>query len=175
MQKIKTKLTALFLIACLAIPQSLFAQDNSLSFEHIYDSELFQWNYNMFGGLILNYQNQTSGIFFGLNNHNMREALLSYPDSAREYKAYRTKNIWGNGLLWGGLALSMIASLVPLFAITPDSSLDDDARMWRISLGVSVTGLVAAIAGAIAHSSGQESIFTAVNMHNRNRARELSR
>jgi hypothetical protein len=33
---------------------------------HYYDTELFQWSYSMFGGLTLNFQNQSSITTFGL-------------------------------------------------------------------------------------------------------------
>ena len=75
--------------------KNIFAQETeagidqnnkNINLAQFYDSELFTWNYNMLGGLSLNYQNQNSGVSFGINE-TMRNALLQFPDSGRSYNS----------------------------------------------------------------------------------------
>jgi hypothetical protein len=141
-----------------------------------YDAELFQWSYSMFGGLVLNFQNQSSITPFGLKD-TMRDALIRYEDAYRQYRSYRGKTIAGNILLWGGLGAVMggfVYAAVVSARPTPmeDSGGFTDAnidKQFQVSLGFMVGGLITEIIGAFILQSGQENIFNAVHLYNRQR------
>ena len=149
---------AIFTLA-IFFSSNLIAQENietNNNFLHFYDSELFHWSFSMFNATTLRYSDQSSATIFGLNK-TMQNALLLYPESGQAYKAYRWKNITGNVLLWAGLAVTLSA-FIPIVDINEN-----------ISYGV---GLTSAIVGAFFYTSGQESIFNAVSIFNRNRINE---
>ena len=176
----KTKLMFVFSVGLLTLTQNLTAQNNEsginqnnekLNLIHYYDSELFHWSYNMYGGLILNYQNQNSGTSFDINE-TMKNALLSFPDSGQEYKSFRDKTITGNILMFSGLAL-VFGAFIPLFTPPINNSEDAVLRNSIISIALSGSGLIATIIGTNFFSSGQEHLFSAVSIYNRNKIREF--
>jgi hypothetical protein len=172
----KNRLTAVFSIAFLVFAQNITAQETEQNTEEtdivrFYNSELFHWNYNMFDGLTLVYKNQSSSTSFRINEM-MRNALLEYSDSSQEYNSYRRKTVTGNIFIYSGLALALSA-FIPLYSNTTNDA--DFIRNISISIGLSGSGLLSTIIGSFVSSSGQENIFNAVNMFNRNKLRELSR
>jgi hypothetical protein len=173
----KSSFFVLSLTAALLFPAALSAEEKesavlpaqekeSTNLLHFYDSELFQWNYSLFGGLTLNFQNQGTYPMFGLKTP-MKEALLRYPDSAKEYKSYRGKNITGNVLFWGGY----IALLGECFALAmfADENWEREPANVKLSAGILLGSLVSELIGAFLMTSSQEDIYSAVNMYNRNR------
>jgi hypothetical protein len=174
------KLISVFSIAFLVFAQNITAQETGpetgqnieeTDIVRFYNSELFHWNYNMFDGLTLVYKNQSSSTSFRINEM-MRNAFLEYSDSSQEYNSYRKKTITGNVLIYSGLALALSA-FIPLY-----SNIENEAAFYRninISIGLSVSGLVSTIIGSFFSSSGQENIFNAVNMFNKNKLQELTR
>jgi len=176
--------TRLFLlIAVLLFAQNVFAQetgqyDEKTDFFRFYNSELFQWDYSTFDGPQLNFQNQSSGTSFGINSL-MRDTLLKYPDSAQYYDSYRKKTIAGNVLSYGGLAAFLggfiSLELFYLQRIGSDSMSQSDINAGLTSVGFLLGGLVSTLIGEFVLSSGQKSLFTSVNLYNRNRLREFSR
>ena len=57
------------LVSALTFSGNLTAQENTQidsDLPRYYDSELFQWDYSMFGGLKLNFQNQSSVTIYGI-------------------------------------------------------------------------------------------------------------
>lgn len=168
------KKTVVFCL-CLALPLDLFAQEmtgdlyqatETIDFAYAFDSEFFHFNYTMFSGLLLRYKDIESGLMFGING-TMRTALLEFTDSSMAYNSYRRRNIGGNVLIFGGLAMS-IGGFVPLMNSSGQYSSE-------LAVGLSATGLISIIVGSILKSSAMESIFTAVNVYNRNIALNLSR
>jgi hypothetical protein len=160
----------IFIAAALLFPAGLAAEENGPSdLSRYYDAELFQWNYSMFGGLTLNFQNQNASPLYGIKAP-MREALLRYPDSAKEYKAYRWKNTAGNVLFWGGFAAAVGVLCVPAF-INEDVWTRDSPNL-RIAAGVVLGGFLAEMTGVLLMSASQEDIYSAVNGYNRNRIGE---
>jgi len=140
--------------------------DNNLG--HYYDSELFNWSYSMFGGVSLNYLNQSSSTIYGIHT-SMRNALLSYSDSGQEYKSYKWKNLTGNILMWGGVVMA-ISAFIPLYTDTNDNNISELNR--NISLSLSFGGLVTTFTGIFFNASGQKNIFNAVTMFNRQKIME---
>jgi hypothetical protein len=147
----------------LAAQENIQPNDNLLRF---YDTELFQWNYGMFDGLTLNYQNENSNTMLGINK-SMKAALGQYEDTNRLYRSYRGKTIAGNVLVWGGLAAVVGGVFVPVFG--DRQNIND---YYKIGLGVITGGLVSEIVGAFLFSSGQGNIFDAVNSYNRQKIKE---
>jgi hypothetical protein len=131
-----------------------------------YDTELFQWSYSIFGGLTLNFQNQSSLTTFGVKN-TMKNALIQYEDTNQRYRSYRGKTTAGNILMWGGLAVVYAGAFVPIFQDRQDSNIYNNNL--KIRLGVMLGGLVTEMIGTFVLLSGQENIFEAVNLYNRHR------
>jgi len=157
------------------VAQEIESEIRNTNLVQFYDSELFTWNYNMFGDLTLNYRNINSGISFGIND-TMKNALLEFLDSGQAYNSYRKKNIAGNILINGGLAI-VLSSYIPLYdnllMLNFDQNKYDSNIRWTI--GLAASGLISTIIGSFISTSGTESLFNSVNLFNRNKARELSK
>jgi hypothetical protein len=170
---LEIEMKQLFKIGLLALAltfsSNLAAQENIQPNENLsrfYDTELFQWSYGMFSGMTLNYQNTNSNTMFGINE-SMKAALTRYEDTNRLYRSYRGKTIAGNVLIWGGLAAVIGGAFVPAFGGAQNLDNYD-----KIGLGVMTGGLVSEIIGSFVLSSGQENIFDAVNLYNRQKIKE---
>jgi hypothetical protein len=158
-----------FLVLALVFSNNLVAQENIQPNDNLlrfYDTELFQWSYDMFSGLTLNYQNNNSNAMFGINE-SMKTALMQYEDTNRLYRSYRGKTIAGNVLAWGGLAAVIGGAFVPAFGST--QNIDNN---YKIGLGVMAGGLVSEIICIFILYSGQGNIFDAVNLYNRQKIKE---
>jgi len=162
----KTFLKIGFLALAVFFSGNLFAQENNETnsdLSNFYNAELFHWSYNMFGGLSLNLYNQSSSTMYGINK-SMEDALLSFPDSSREYFSYKQKNTVGNLLTWSGVAMVVLGSFVPMMGRD-----DNYARNAAISGGAIGGGIISMFIGSFVSSSGQENLFYAVNNYNRNK------
>jgi hypothetical protein len=137
-----------------------------------YDAELFQWNYGMFTGLTLNFQNQSAITFYGIKDP-MKDALRQYEDSRKKYNAYQRKTVIGNILTWGGLAALLGGVYLPFLAVTPqndqrgDISYHANEELLTISIGLVLGGFLSEMIGSFVLQSGQASIFDAVRLYNR--------
>jgi hypothetical protein len=162
------------LVLALAFPAVLAAQEKTQQdLLRFYDAELFQWNFSVFGGLTLNFQNQSALPAYGIKAP-MKEAFLRYPDSAKEYKSYRWKNLMGNILMWGGLAVSIGVLYSPMFMDRKHQDAydvydEDDIRYANILVSTALGGLVCNMIGIFLISGGQENLYDAVNTYNRAR------
>ena len=145
------------------VAQETIQQNNNLM--SYYDTELFQWSYSMFGGLTLNFQNQSSVTAYGIKE-SMKNAFIQFEDTNQQYRSYRSKTIAGNILLWGGLATVLAGLYVPVFGDWDDNAYENNLK---IGIGVMLGGFVTEIIGAFVLQSGQENIFNAVNLYNRHR------
>ncbi|MDR3122891.1 MAG: hypothetical protein LBU16_03820 [Treponema sp.] len=160
-QKICFLALALLFSGRLAAQEIMQTDNNLLPY---YDTELFQWSYSIFGGLTLNYRNQSSIAMYGIKDA-MKDALLHYDDTNQRYRSYRSKTIVGNALVWSGLGIVLAGGLLPFYGGTDDVHL-------KITTGVMLGGLVTEIIGAFVLKSGQENIFDAVNIYNRRKISE---
>jgi hypothetical protein len=164
----KTVLKTGFLALAIIFSGNIMAQENTetnSNLLHYYDRELFQWDFGMFSGLTLNYQNQSSRTNYGIND-SMKNALARYKDTNRQYRLYRGKTAAGNILIWGGLAAVIGGVYIPIFGDRQDYSIY--GNNFKIGLGVMLGGLVSELIGSLILQSGQENIFKAVNLYNRN-------
>ncbi|MFP3041090.1 hypothetical protein LQZ19_04635, partial [Treponema primitia] len=127
---------------------------------------------NVLGGLNLTLQNINSSTSFGINK-NMILAFNQYSDTKEYYDSYHRKNLAGNILMWGGLAVVLGGAYYPLFALNSDSDSDTYLQNVQISLGVMLGGLVTELIGAFILPAGQESLFKAVNLYNRHKIKEF--
>jgi hypothetical protein len=155
-----------FLVLAVGFSGKLAAQEAvqpSSNLLPYYDTELFQWNFGMFSGLTLNFQNQSSVVTYGIKE-SMKNALTQYEDTNQQYRSYRNKTIAGNILVWTGFATIMVGAFVPIFWDSNDKAYENNSR---IGIGVAFGGLMAEIIGAFVLQSGQENIFDAVNLYNR--------
>jgi hypothetical protein len=165
----KTYLKIGFFILTMIFAGNLAAQEAARTDGNLvqyYDSQLFQWSYSMFGGLSLNFQGQNSVTGFGIKD-SMKSALIQYEDANRQYRSYRGKTIAGNILVWGGLAAMVAGSYVPLFMSWQD--LNAIEGNLKLSSGLLWGGLASWVIGIFTVQSGQENIFNAVNLYNRQR------
>jgi hypothetical protein len=71
--------------------------------------------------------------------------------------------------MWSGLATVLGGALIPTFGNREDRTYENNLK---IGLGVMLGGLVSEIIGVFVLQSGQENIFDAVNLYNRNRINE---
>ena len=157
-----------FLAAAIFFSGTLMAQENTQANSdllNIYDTELFSWSYTTFGGLSLNLYNQSSSTVFGIGK-TMQNALELFPDSSQEYDSYRRKNITGNVLTWGGLAVMLAGAFVPIMG--DDDTFDTRMIIFSSAMGV---GVISVIVGSFISSSALENLFYAVSNYNRNKMR----
>jgi hypothetical protein len=164
------RMTKIFLLAiALSCSRMLVAEEKAQTNDlaYFYDAEMFQWNYSLFGGLTLNFHNQSAMTVYGIKD-SMKDALMQYDDSRREYSSYRRKTISGSILTWGGLAAVCLG--LPILRYFDFSA---DGR--DIAIGVMLGGFVFDIIGLFVWHSGQENIFTAVNLYNRHKITDAIR
>jgi hypothetical protein len=141
---------------------------------YYYDMELFHWSYGALGGLTLNFQNQSSSIRYTLPAP-MRNALLKYPDSAKEYKTYKWKNALGNVLASGGLGFIVAGFYIP--SAWRDEYLSEDGELTQrgsnLVFGFLLSGLTIEMIGSLLINGSQENLFSAVTLFNRDQMREF--
>ena len=177
----KNLFVVLVSVLLLAVSQNTNAQegfqndktDENINFLQFYDNEMFHWNFDTFGGLTLNYGNDNweySTFGVNINNERIRNALLEYSDSAQSYNSFRKNKITGNIVYWSGIVL-ILGSVIPVFTI------DNDKDKLRTGLfaGMFAGGLTTSIIGGFQFNSAQSKLSNAVNIFNRNKARELNR
>jgi hypothetical protein len=133
-----------------------------------YDSELFHFNYNMFGGIVLEYGDLSSSIQFGIPSF-LRDTLSSYPDSGEYVKSFSDLNRTGNIMLWGGLAVALAGSYYPIFAHAGGI---DDTEL-AISLGTTLGGCAVTIIGSFFYEAAIEKLFQSVRVYNKHRIEEF--
>jgi hypothetical protein len=165
----KITLKILFLILAITFSGKLIAEETiqpSNDLLHYYDMELFQWDYGMFNGLTLNFQNQSSWVIYGIKD-SMKSALMQYEDTNKQYRSYRSKTIAGNILMWGSFAVVLAGAYTPFFGDWRDEN--TYINNFKVGLGIMLGGLVTELIGAFILQSGQENIFNAVNLYNRHK------
>jgi len=84
---------------------------------------------------------------------------------------YRWKNISGNIFLWGGFATVVGGAL---HLSLQDANSRDFNRNVQTSFGLMLGGLFVEIIGSFILTSGQENIFNAVRLYNRNRIEDYA-
>ena len=167
------------LVLLLAVSQNTNAQEGvendrtneNVNFLQFYDNEMFYWNFNTFGGLTLNYGNDNweySTFGVNINNERIRNALLEYSDSAQAHNSFRKNKITGNIVYWSGIVL-ILGSIIPVFTI------DNNDLRTSLFAGMLAGGFTVSIIGGFQLNAAQSNLFNAVNMFNRNKARELNR
>jgi hypothetical protein len=163
----KSMTKVFFLVVALFCSRILMAEEkaqtNGLSY--FYDAEMFQWNYDLFGGLTLNFHNQSSQAIFGIKDA-MKNALAQYDDTRKQYNSYRWKTTSGNILAWSGLTVACAG--IPFLHHFGSS---ENGR--EVVIGVMLGGLVSEIIGVFVLYSGQENIFNAVNLYNKHKVTDL--
>jgi heme/copper-type cytochrome/quinol oxidase subunit 2 len=179
----RTILKTVFFIMLVFFSSNLLAQENEETDEKLhyyFNTELFYWTSSMFGGLSLNLNNQSSSISFGITQ-SMKEALLSYPDSSREYNSYKQKNNTGNILLWVGTAIYLGGIM---FFVFKDNTIhyDDYGNATYsdpnyhsntiISASMIGSGFISVIVSAFISSSGTQNLLNSVNLYNNQKIME---
>jgi hypothetical protein len=161
-----------FLTLVLFFSQNLAAQEDTQENKALlnyYNMELFQWSYS-WGGLSLNYQNQSSNPFFGGLKESMQKALALYDDTNQKYLSYRKKTLWGNIFYWSGCAAML--SVPFIFVLSPMEGDNIKQSAWNAYYGLMGGGVAFAFTSIFLLFSGQEDLFDAVNLYNRNRINE---
>jgi len=161
-----------FFSLVLLFSQNLAAQENVQENNNLlnyYGTELFQWSYDFWGGLNLNYQNQSSKTMFGLKD-SMQKALTSYNDTNQKYLSYKKKTLLGNIFFWSGYAAVLSSPFILVYGSGEGGNYSSTAV--NASFGVIGGGLVSMLISAFVFTSGQENIFDAVNLYNRNKIAE---
>jgi hypothetical protein len=105
---------------------------------------------------------------FGLKE-SMQKALASYNDTNQIFLSYKKKTLLGNIFFWSGFAAVLSSPLILAFGPREGDDFTISTTTTYVSLGLMGGGLISLIAGSFVLSSGQENIFDAVNLYNRNR------
>ncbi|MDR2901386.1 MAG: hypothetical protein LBV20_07715 [Treponema sp.] len=154
-------LVLFLLLANNVAAQEKKSQNNDvLSF---YGTELFQWSYDAWGGLSLNYQNQSSTPD-GLKD-SMEKALASYEETNQKMLSFKQNNIFGNIFLGIGLTAAISGPFVAIYG-PHEGGVMTPVTMYT-TLGLSGGGLLLTIVGVLIYDQGIEDIFDAVNLYNR--------
>jgi hypothetical protein len=103
---------------------------------------------------------------FGLKE-SMQKALASYDDTNQKYLAYRKKTLWGNIFFWSGYAAVLSGPFILVYG--PREGDNYTSGTLNATWGVMGGGLVSLLIGSFLFYAGQENIFDAVNLYNRNR------
>ena len=162
----RKKFAVLFLFVGIAF--QVFGQNEKQDPLSFYDSQLFKFSYNIMGGFTLNFQGVSSGLTYGIPQP-FTTALSTYPDSKTLIESYHVKDVTGNVLAWGGLAVILVGAFVPDYNNPTFTSADG------IGVGMMVGGLVIDIVGAIVLSSGYSDATSAVNVYNRHRMEDYAK
>jgi len=171
------KRMVLITVFLLRLVFSISAQEGNvqnLNFSQFYETELMHWSFSTMGGLSLNYgySNWNYNPFnSSLNNEKIGSALLEFPDSAHALNSYGNNARTANALYWGGLVAMLGSIIFPVIAITDEDNFGIHMGLWG---GFFVGGTITSIIGAFRFNRAQEDLFNAVNIFNRNKARELS-
>jgi hypothetical protein len=170
--QMKTFIKIGFFALALLFSQNLFAQEDiqeNNTLLNYYGTELFQWSYDFWGGLNLNYQNQSSKTMFGLKD-SMQKALSSYNDTNQKHLSYKKKTLLGNIVFWTGYAAVLSSPFI--LAYGPREGDNYSQATMNATWGVLGGGLVTMLISTFIFTSGQEDIFDAVNLYNRNKITE---
>lgn len=147
-------------------------QNTESDFSAFYENQLFHWNYGTFGGLKLDFQNIESSISVLSMNPIAKNALISYPDSSKEYDSFRWKSITSNVMVWGGLGVVLLGGLLPPIIMGRDYMTNNPQQAIGTMLGLMGGGLVIEIIGVFINASGISNLFKSVNLYNTHKARE---
>jgi len=165
------KIGFLALTLVLFFSQNLAAQEDvqeNKSLLNFYSTELFQWSYDFWGGLYLNYQNQSSRTIFGLRE-SMQKPFTLYDDTKQKFQSYKTKTLLGNIFFWSGYAVILSSPFILAYG---DSGNDYYSLAVDVTLGALGSGIIFILIGNLLFTSGQENIFDAVNLYNKNKLAE---
>jgi hypothetical protein len=155
-------------IAILACAVGLGAEGNKdlLGF---YDTELIKVNFQTMGGLTLSFQGQSTATRMGISGK-FQDILGEYEDSAELMRKYRTKNMVGNALMFGGMLASLGGAYYPILA--NDSINGLSYSDFRSGLWLCIAGLAAATAGSFILPSSYQDLLNSVNSYNRSKMTE---
>lgn len=164
MMRFKAGVCILFAIV---IGLNIYGEDKS-SLVSYYDSEFIKINYQTFGGLTLSAQGKFSSMSMGISS-DFTNLLSAYPDSKEAMKNYKSKNLIGNVLVFGGLAATIGGLYYPI--LSNDTSINNgySSNTVRTGLYIAFGGLVAELIGAFVLPSSFQDLFNSVNMYNRNK------
>lgn len=161
-----------FLVLVVLFAQNVIAQEEApknIDLLSYYNTELFQWSYDFWGGKSLNYQNQSSTTMAGLKD-SMEKALSAYEDTNKKFLSYKNKTLVGHILFWTGYTAVLTSPFIAAYGPRDGDALTPDT--FGATMGVMGGGLAVLTAGAILWDLGQEDIFDAVNLYNRTKIAE---
>ena len=119
-------------------------------------SPLFHFGIRWGDGLTLEYQGLVSGTAFGLDQR-LSERLSANPASHELVKRYQTVDAWGNGLLWGGMGLTVASIFVANAGVS---------NSGPVVVTAALTGLVGALVGNLVQTAAQQLAARAANSYN---------
>ena len=148
---------------------NLYAQEKlqtNAGIVQFYDSELFQWNYNIWNGLTLNYKNQNYGTLFGIPDA-MKDAFSLYDDAYKEYNIYNKKMIAGNIMTFCGLIAALGGITYSIVGVNNDPFNYNSAGIWIFWGGFTVE-----LIGVLIRDDSTENLFNAARIFNRHKISE---
>ncbi len=136
-----------------------------------YESELFQFDYTMFGGMTLNYKNKSFSFQFGIPE-NLKDILSTYPDSKEYIDSYSKLNPIGNILLYSGI---IIISLTEAFSSSEYIRVYNIPNYEYIVGGIYISCLFSIISGEVIVQISLDKFFQGINTFNRNKMSEYEK
>ena len=158
------KKLCLVFISLIILSTNLTFSQESKELLGFYDSELFQFNFDMLGGLQITYRGQTSTAKFGIPKSFIQN-LDQYPDSKNYIEAYRKLNKTANVFFWTGLG-----ALVVVF---PFSISLMNESVVEVGSSVAFGGMVSIIVGAFLYPASYNKLLLSVNTYNRKKLQEF--
>lgn len=144
--------------ALFGIAHHVKAQDNNELIQY-YDSSVVTASYS-FGGMSLSHQGHSSSTWLGVSK-SMKNVLGHYEDSKKLCQNYQNYNAFGNVLMLGGLAATLVGQ----------SYLQNGVLTKKYDQGLQLVlvGTLSELIGAFVLMKGYSELMKSVNAHNRNR------
>jgi len=158
----KILIGCLLFLACVGMPaQSLL---------EYYDSEFVTVNYQNFGGFSFVHGGVAYSAVFGLQQP-LRDIIASNARTAPLVEKH-VKNMRTGWICYASGLLAILGATYLVTAIPSDLTYERLVRRYGLVIGLSGGGTIFSIAGLLFMNSGYSSLFSAVNIYNRDKIRQ---
>jgi len=135
-----------------------------------YDSNFVTVNYQNFGGFSLVHGGVAYSAIFGLQQP-LRDTIASDPRAAPLVEKH-VKNMRTGWICYASGLLTILGATYLVTTIPSDLTYENLVRRYGWVIGLSGGGTIVSIAGLLFMNAGYSSLFSAVNIYNRDKIRE---